>query len=1271
MNIDVIALQEPAIINASRSIAARDWISVYPTPHLSSPKKTRSLMLIQAEISMDSWNQLDFPSSNVTVVQFLGEWGKLTIFNIYNEGANNSTINLLTKYQRDNQQNLEHCQTGSTCQIWLGDFNRHHPYWDDPNDLRLFTTEALRVAKSLIEAVADAGLDLILPRGIPTHCHNVTKRWSRLDHMFITEDSVDAVTACGTLIDHRGINTDHVPVLTELNLGLVTNEVRPLPNFRDVDWDEFRKALAINLGLEPEGQIINQRQLDVRCTNLTEAIQSAIRKQVPVTEITSKSKRWWTKELTQMRKQSNKLGRKAYERRYELEHKVHAQRKEVAKRYESNLEYNKKHHWRDWLEKLEEPDIWTANRYVTAPVTDGGKARILVLKHKVDRQEVSARTNSKKSAILAKGFFPPKPAEDSVPPNVRYPKPCKGDIRITAEQIQRQLRKLKPYKAPGPDGIPNVVLTKCADLLTSRMLSIYDTMFERKLMYKPWKSFNTVVLRKPGKPRYDMPKAYRPIALLNTLWKVLTAVVAGQLTYMTEKHQLLLGNHFGGRPGHTTTDAMHLLANTIKTSWRAGKVTSVLFLDIEGAFPNAVPSRLEHNMRTWKVPRKIVDFIHNMLRGRVTALKFDGYMSEPISIDNGIGQGDPLSMGIYQYYNADLLDIPREKGKSAMAYIDDAVMVAIVDTFPEVHEKLLSMMTRPGGVTEWSTQHNSPLEYSKLALVDFAHRCSSKQREALRLPQIEIQPSVSTKYLGVIFDQNLEWKEQHARAIGRGTSWSMQIRRLARPSWGLTPENARRLYISVAIPRVLYALDIWCQPPYIDGQRQRGTGKITSKLATIQRSGALAITGGLRTSATDALDATAFLLPAPNLADKWCHRAAIRLAMLPKEHPLHGTVKNKITGKIKHHKSPLNGLLAAYRHNPREIEKIPVTVRNPAHQGILPFAISIAGSREDSIREAEHTNEEIQVYADGSAIDGKVGAAAVLTRAGHPPRALHLYMGPESEHTVHEAELVGILLALQLISTEKHSSTSFALGVDNQAVLKAFQSALRNPGHHIAREALQMANQVQKRRRKGNYKLTLRWTAGHEGIEGNEDVDREAKRAARGKSSDKKTLPFYLRKCLLINPAAVKQAHHKDQMKTWKEGWKASYRGKHATSLDESTPSKRFLKTISQEELGRIDASRIAQFRLEHAPVNQYLKRMKRVDSARCPACGDEEETAEHFMLRCPTYAHERWALAQQAKKIRKPMAMDTLLGIPEMAKAVAKYIRGTSRFSQTKENAQ
>ena len=60
--------------------------------------------------------------------------------------------------------------------IWLGDFNRHHPYWDNPSDTRLFTNEALLTAEILVSAIAEVGLELVLLGGIPTHCHNITKQ---------------------------------------------------------------------------------------------------------------------------------------------------------------------------------------------------------------------------------------------------------------------------------------------------------------------------------------------------------------------------------------------------------------------------------------------------------------------------------------------------------------------------------------------------------------------------------------------------------------------------------------------------------------------------------------------------------------------------------------------------------------------------------------------------------------------------------------------------------------------------------------------------------------------------------------------------------------------------------------------------------------------------------------------------------------------------------------------------------------------------------------
>lgn len=117
------------------------------------------------------------------------------------------------------------------------------------------------------------------------------------------------------------------------------------------------------------------------------------------------------------------------------------------------------------------------------------------------------------------------------------------------------------------------------------------------------------MLRKPGKPSYQELKAYRPIALLCTIPKVLTAIVVEDIAHLVEKNTLLPDTHFRGCPGHTTTDGIHYLVGKIKTAWGKKKVASILFLDVEGAFPNTVTDRLIHNLKKRWIPTAYVKFV--------------------------------------------------------------------------------------------------------------------------------------------------------------------------------------------------------------------------------------------------------------------------------------------------------------------------------------------------------------------------------------------------------------------------------------------------------------------------------------------------------------------------------------------------------------------------------------------------------------------------------------------------------------------------------------
>jgi hypothetical protein len=272
-NISLIALQEPALNTFGKTIASKDWIAIYPTPHTVSPVKSRSIILLQALLCTDNWMQIDFPSSDVTAVQLTGAWGKLSIFNIYNDCEHNDTIMALSKFQREHVNILERMEQGSAHVIWLGDFNRHHPHWDDHNDTHLFTKDAIKAAEILIEAMAKAGLELVLPRGIPTHIHNASKQWTRLDQVFISKQSTELITVCDTMTSDRGIKTNHLPILTKLNLATSISEESAMRNFRDVDWETFNKVLGGLLSAAgPVVTINTQLQLNSTCDKLTKAL---------------------------------------------------------------------------------------------------------------------------------------------------------------------------------------------------------------------------------------------------------------------------------------------------------------------------------------------------------------------------------------------------------------------------------------------------------------------------------------------------------------------------------------------------------------------------------------------------------------------------------------------------------------------------------------------------------------------------------------------------------------------------------------------------------------------------------------------------------------------------------------------------------------------------------------------------------------------------------------------------------------------------------------
>jgi len=76
----------------------------------------------------------------------------------------------------------------------------------------------------------------------------------------------------------------------------------------------------------------------------------------------------------------------------------------------------------------------------------------------------------------------------------------------------------------------------------------------------------TFVLRKEGKADYSLLGSYRPIALENTLSKILERVIADHIVDTAEEHALLPQSQIGVRKNRLTLLALTLLTTTIKST---------------------------------------------------------------------------------------------------------------------------------------------------------------------------------------------------------------------------------------------------------------------------------------------------------------------------------------------------------------------------------------------------------------------------------------------------------------------------------------------------------------------------------------------------------------------------------------------------------------------------------------------------------------------------------------------------------------------------------
>jgi hypothetical protein len=143
---------------------------------------------------------------------------------------------------------------------------------------------------------------------------------------------------------------------------------------------------------------------------------------------------------------------------------------------------------------------------------------------------------------------------------------------------------------------------------------------KRRMLPACYRESTTITLRKEGKKDYSLPNAYRPIALENTLAKVVEKVLANRIGDAAETQGLLPWNQMGARKERTTLSAIGLITACVETAWQArpGCVVSMLSLDLARAFDNVPHRTLIDILRRKHLPPRVLARVECFLHARRT-----------------------------------------------------------------------------------------------------------------------------------------------------------------------------------------------------------------------------------------------------------------------------------------------------------------------------------------------------------------------------------------------------------------------------------------------------------------------------------------------------------------------------------------------------------------------------------------------------------------------------------------------------------------------------
>ena len=336
------------------------------------------------------------------------------------------------------------------------------------------------------------------------------------------------------------------------------------------------------------------------------------------------------------------------------------------------------------------------------------------------------------------------------------------DFRITHKEITNAIKKLKNNKAMGNDLIASEMLKYAVPAITPCLSKIFNNILTNTDYPTLWaESYITNIYKKGGK--LD-PNNYRGIAISSTLGKTFNTILNNRLiTYLSE-NKLINPSQIGFLKDSSTTDHILTLKTIIDKYTKSIKKTLYLcFVDFQKAFDSVWHTGLLYKLQNMGINGLFLQTLRNMYSKLSIRIKTDAGLTEPITSNVGVRQGDSLSPMLFNIFINDLpdifvndTDVPNLQNSQipCLMYADDLILLA--QTPEGLQSKLDSLNSY---CKTWFLNINVSKTQTMTIRPPYAHKNTPKCTE-FHLNNTKLESTLSYTYLGVVIDSKGSFAQQ-------------------------------------------------------------------------------------------------------------------------------------------------------------------------------------------------------------------------------------------------------------------------------------------------------------------------------------------------------------------------------------------------------------------------------------------------------------------------------------------------------------------------------